>query len=172
MARNRQTSAQTAQPSIGSAASGGANSPSERADLLGTQAWFDGTLVAPKMVLDSLLEMQRQWLKTACLGNEALSLELKELQEAKDPMQFVSTQISLANQQLEICTRQVTAILQQLYDAQLLWMGQWDDKGDALPSLEQANQSALSAMGRVHDEWLKVTQNWIESANFAGRVHH
>lgn len=175
MARNPQTSTDKVLHGSGTQASAHDNNQPPNGGMAGVQAWMDGPLAAPKMVVDSLLEMQRQWLKTASMGNETLSLELKELQEAKDPMQFASTQIALVSQQLEICTRQVAAVLQQIYDAQLLWMGQWDDKRTATPaapSLEQANQSALSALGRMQDEWLKVTQNWIDSVNSASHAHH
>lgn len=175
MARNPQTSADNVLHASGTQASTHDTKPPADAGLPGVQAWIHGQLAAPKKVVDSLLDMQRQWLKTASMGNETLSLELKELQEAKDPMQFASVQIALVSQQLEICTRQVAAVVQQIYDAQLLWMGQWDDKRSetpATPSLEQANQSALSALGRMQDEWLKVTQNWIDSVNSASRAHH
>lgn len=167
MARNRQTSADTAQHGSGDhlASDGG---------MPGMQDWLSGTLAVPKRAVDSLLEMQRQWLKTASMGNETLALELKELQDAKDPVQFASAQISVAHQQLETCTRQVAAILQQIYDTQLLWMGQWDEKSEGAPAAQspaQASQSALSALGRVQDEWLKVTQNWIDSINSASHTH-
>lgn len=142
--------------------SNGDNRPAED----GTQDWVTGPLTAPKQAVDSLLEMQCQWLKTASMGSETLAIELKELQQAKDPMQFMVAQFSLANQQLEIVTRQLAAAMQQLYDAQLLWLGQFDSRSEELrakPALDNPGQSVLEALGKVQDDWLKVTQNWIDT---------
>lgn len=136
----------------------------------GTPDWLSGSLANPKAAVDSVLEMQRQLLKTASMGSETLAMELKELQDAKDPMEFVSAQISLANQQLEILARQVSAVLQQIYDAQLLWMGQWSDKSadkKSAPSSAQQNNPALSALTKVQDDWLKISQSWIDSIHAA-----
>lgn len=149
----------------------GEHSPS--GEYLGdAQDWVNGPLAAPKKAVDSLLEMQCQWLKTASMGNETLAMELKELQQARDPVQFMSAQFSLANQQMEIVSRQVSAVMQQLYDAQLMWLGQWDDKSEAAQaaqSPENPAPTALDAMGRMQDDWLKATQNWIDSVNSATR---
>ena len=163
MARNRTPSTAKAQQGS-TAAQGNGHATSEHP--FGSQDWLNGSLAVPKKAVDSLLEIQRHWLSTASLGTETLALELKELQQAKDPVEFVSAQFSLANQQLEIFTSQVASLMQQLYDAQLLWIGQWDEKSEAAtatPASAQPTQQALGALGRVQDEWLKVTQSWIDS---------
>lgn len=163
MARNRTPS--TAKAAQGGAAAQG-NGHAAGDHPFGTQDWLTGSLATPKKAVDSLLEIQRHWLRTASLGSETLALELKELQQAKDPAEFVSAQFSLAHQQLEIFSSQVASLMQQLYDAQLLWIGQWDEKSEepaAALASTQPTQQALGALGRVQDEWLKVTQSWIDS---------
>ena len=138
------------------------------------QDWLNSPLAVPKQAVDALLEMQRQWLKTASMGSETLALELQELQQARDPVELVSAQFALANQKLEVLTRQLAAVMQQIYDAQLLWIGQWDHQAEAAPSAPntasaaQQTQATLQAMGRVQDDWLRTTQSWIDSMN-AGR---
>jgi hypothetical protein len=146
--------------------------------IAGAPDWMKGALVPPKKALDSLLEIQCQLLKTASAGSETLASELKELQQAKDPMQFMSAQMSVANQQMEAFTSQVASVMQQLYDAQLLWLGQWDHKAEELQLSAAQSQgpaqqgpSALSALGRMQDEWLKATQSWVDSINAGTRSH-
>lgn len=134
--------------------------------------WFNGSLATPKKAMDALLEMQCQWLKNASTSGESLVQELKELQQARDPVQLASAQFTLANQQFEAFTREVSAVMQQIYDAQLLWLGQWDEKSGDAPrpsAAAQENQSALRALGQVQDEWLKVTRSWIDSINAGSR---
>lgn len=89
-------------------------------EFLDSQDWFNGSISAPKKAVDFFLEMQRQWLKTASMGSETLALELEDLQKAKDPVQFVSAQCSLASHQMEVLAQQLAAAMQQIYDAQLL----------------------------------------------------
>lgn len=140
----------------------------------GSQDWFNGALAAPKKAVDSLLEMHCQWLKTAAQGNETLAAELKELQQARDPVQFMSAQFAVANQQMEVLTRQVSAVMQQLYDAQLMWLGQWDEKSEEVQAAmtpQNPSQSVLNALGRAQDDWLKVTQSWIDTIHPGGQAH-
>ncbi|RFO96051.1 hypothetical protein DIC66_15135 [Rhodoferax lacus] len=136
--------------------------------FLDNQDWFNGSLSAPKKAVDFFLEMQRQWLKTASMGSETLALELEDLQKAKDPVQFVAAQCSLANHQMEVLAQQLAAVMQQIYDAQLLWIGQWDEKREEQPpsaAPSEQGQSALGMLGKVQDEWLTLTRNWMDSIN-------
>ncbi len=129
--------------------------------------WVTDPMGGTRQTLDALMQLHQQWLESASMGGETLAQEIKELQQAKDPAQFISAQLAIVNQQLELCTRQVAALLQQVYDAQLLWLGQWDSKADEARSAADHSRSAFSALGRMQDEWLKVTQNWIDSVNGA-----
>jgi hypothetical protein len=168
MPRNPSPSAEKANPDSRTEAQRGGDGHASGNGTALVQDWLHVPLAAPKQAIDSLLEMQRQWLKTTSMGSETLALELKELQRAKDPVEFASAQFTLVQQQLEILTRQVAAFMQQIYDAQLLWIGQFDEKSGETPGTQspaQQIQSALHALGRVQDEWLNVTQTWIERIN-------
>jgi len=136
--------------------------------FLENQDWFNGSLSTPKKAVDFFLEMQRQWLKTASMGSETLALELEDLQKAKDPVQFVAAQCALANHQMEVLAQQLAAVMQQIYDAQLLWIGQWDEKREEPPpsaAPSEQDQPALGMLGKVQDEWLTLTRNWMDSIN-------
>lgn len=171
MARTRSTSENHEQHSGESEAHRPGNGHAAVNGLPGMPDWLKAPMTDPKKAVDTMLEMQRQWLKTASTSSETLAMELKELQQAKDPAEFVSAQVALANQQLEILARQVAAVMQQIYDAQLMWLGQWDEKAAAMQSASSAEESAstaFSALTKMQDDWLKMTQSWIDSINSAG----
>ena len=135
--------------------------------------WYSDAVAGTRHVVDSVLDMQQQWLKTASMGSETMAQELQELQAAKDPVEFLSAQLSVANQQMEILSKQVSAVLQQLYDAQLMWLGQWDEKSEEPVSTQSAQQSgrtALDALGQLQDGWLQMGRNWIDT--LSPKVHH
>ena len=186
MARNPSPSSDKAHPDSAASARHGGDSHerSSAADPTAGHApdWFNGSLAVPKKAVDSLLEMQCQCLKSACEGGEILVRDLKELQQARDLTELASAQFTLANQQVEAMTRQAASVMQQIYDTQLLWLGQWDEKSEGYPGASfgkssgaysgaysgaQQGQSALSALGQMQDEWLKVTRGWIDSMNAA-----
>ena len=58
--------------------------------------------------------------------------------------------------------------MQQLFDTQLLWFGQMDEKTPT-PAVGKSNPAwdttALSLWGKAHDDWLAMTQRWIASAD-------
>ena len=133
--------------------------------------WLQNAASGMQRTLDTLLQMQQQWIRNATQGSETLAQEIKELQQAKDPAELLSAQVALANQQVEMLSSQFAALLQQIYDVQLLWLGQWDEKSgesERQPSQAARNNAALSAWGKAQDDWLKMTRSWIESVNQAG----
>lgn len=82
--------------------------------------WLEDAVSDMQHAIDALLQMHRQWLEsTASLGAEVPTLEL--------------------------LSQQTSGLLQQIYDAQLMWLAQ--------------------------DEWLKITCRWIDSVSKGKAVH-
>lgn len=163
MAQSKTRTAGTASHNHRSAS---AHKPASNNGQATAKDWINDSMAAPKHTVESLLEMQRQWLKTASEGSETLAQDIQGLQQARDPVQLLSAQIALVNQQIETLSRQAAAVMQQIYDAQLMWLGQWDEKTQAQQATHAASEqgrSAMQAIAEVQDEWLKATRRWIDS---------
>lgn len=155
-------------------AHGQAQQGASNGSALASLDWLQNAMSGTQRTVDTMLQLQQQWIQNATQGSETLAEEIKELQQAKDPAELLAAQVALANQQMEMLSSQFSSLLQQIYDAQLLWLGQWDEKSEsAEPNPSQAAQSnaVLSAWGKAQDDWLKMTRSWIDSVNHSGISH-
>ena len=136
--------------------------------------WINGSLAAAQQAANWMDQFQRLSVQAASSITESLAASLNEVEQAKDPVQLVSVQSSLVNRQLEELAQQLAAAMQQLFDTQLLWFGQMDEKTPT-PAVGKSNPAwdttALSLWGKAHDDWLAMTQRWIASADPAATRH-
>ena len=176
MARNRSTSAKQTHQNSGTEAQHNGEGHGHHGNASGPAPdWLSGSLAVAKKTLDSLLETQCQCLKSASLGSDTLAQDLKELQQAKDPVEFLSAQFALVNRRLETFTRELATVMQNIYDAPLMWLGQWDEKAETSPqvaTIGQPAQDTFGALGRARDAWLKTTQSWIDGVSAASHPGH
>jgi hypothetical protein len=136
--------------------------------------WLQGAATRMQRAMDSMLQLHQQWIQGATQSSETLAEDLKGLQQARDPAELLQAHAALAGQQLELLSSQYSSMLQQIYDAHLLWLGQWDDKQHSTgwqPSDALRNNPLLSAWGKAQDDWLQLTRSWIDSVNQGGTEH-
>lgn len=170
MARNKANAASSAR----SAGTGNGQAGADKAVPVRPSAHDEDAPVSPVdtaiKACEGMLEMQQQWLRTASARAEDLSEQWKSLQRSGNPMEMLSAQCAIVNQQFETAGKQLLAVWQQMLDAQLQWMGQATDTQEAAPAAEAAPavaDSTLSALTRVQDEWLQAGRNWIDAMQSA-----
>ena len=164
--------ADTTEPMRGRGSFARAHGASE--NTLGGLDWLQNAAVGLQRSMDTMLQLQQQCIKTATQSSETLAEDLKELQQAKDPAELLSAQAALASQQLELLSGHFSSMLQQIYEAQLLWLGQFDEKQQSegrQPSRASDNNALLVAWGKAQDDWLKLTRSWIDSINQGNAAH-
>lgn len=113
-----------------------------------------------------MLQLQHLLVDTTPSWGESLASEMQKLQNAKNPWQLATTQYEAGSQQLDLYAKEVAAAVQQMYDSQLLWLGNWDKTVETAETLDRKaspENFVLATWGKAQDEWLQLTRKWIDS---------
>lgn len=155
--------------------------------LAQAREWVQGSLDTARAAAGWMEALQRISLQIASSWNENLAQASRQAGQADDPYALMAVPAQVAKLQLEALSRQVATGLQDLFDHQVALVSQANDRAtDALGRLaapeglaprrgadaaDAADRTGapLAAWGHAQDEWLAVTQRWIDAMDAATR---
>lgn len=114
--------------------------------------------------------------------SKALEQCSRDLEQARDPEQFMALPAQMVNHQFEHTSRQIVKALQDLYEAQSTWAEDWRKQvaeqvqqagtlAGEIASANGASQAASPAgIGQFQDQWLALTRQWIDAVGAASQA--
>jgi hypothetical protein len=158
-----------------------ANSPSAdpgTPGIDGARAWVCRSLGAVQGAADWIEQMQRFNLQGVTALTQSLAAGARQAQQADDPYQLMAVPTQIFTHQVQELTRQLGAVMEASVRAQARWAEQLRPTVPASPPAGWAGgwapashadpaQSAWNSLGRVQDEWMAITQRWLDAVNAA-----
>jgi hypothetical protein len=164
MASNKRASGTKADASL---APGAAHSASENS-IPNPADWLSNSFGSSQIGLEWVNQFQLSFLQSAIKWQAAMTQALGELQKAKNPLEYMSLEANASKTHFEAFATQASSLLQQLFDTQLQLHSRLIKNSDPAEIASPAAQAApplLKAWGQAQDDWLKLTQSWIDAAN-------
>jgi hypothetical protein len=143
------------------------------------RAWVRGSLGAAHSAADWLEQWQRFNLDSVTSLSESLAAAAREAEQAKDPFALVGVPSQIMGQQLQEMMRQFGAVMQESMKAQARWAqqlrqhsGEWTLQSTgsgtvASPAQAAPTDAAWKSLAQAQDEWLAITQRWLDAVNAA-----
>jgi hypothetical protein len=132
--------------------------------LVETSQWLKGPSAVSERSTEWFTQLHKLCLNSSVSLGETLTTCFRELQEAKDLFQLLAAQSKTINSLIDIYAMQLTATQQHIVDSQILWLGQLEKTVDA-PAMSE--DSPMAVLEKAQDEWLHVTNIWIDSMDCA-----
>ena len=130
--------------------------------------WIAGTLTAMRQATDWIQPSTDQGVSVSTTVLETFLKGMSDFGHAGDPLGFMAAYIELSNHQLEDWAKPMTAAMQQLIDMQLAWFGNFEkmrsQSFDQVRAGSESEDDGRTAWLNAQDNWLAMTQSWIDSA--------
>ncbi len=150
--------------------------------LEAARSWMNQSLQAARSGAEWFDQLHRIGMETSTAWIQTLATAMRDIERADSMESLLSVPAQLVNRQLELSTWRFGESVKQLLEAEMQWADQArkqaaevasqmmpsTDSAGAMPN--GADNPVLEEWSRAQEQWLQMTQRWIDSA--AAQARH